>query len=61
MNLKELTKVASAPSEGKLTELINRFFYSDNYIIDKGQAYSTKTGKRIGFIVEKKGRFTYYI
>lgn len=61
MNLKELTKVASAPSEILLARLINRFYYSENYTIENNQAYNPKTGKRIGVVVEKKGRFTYYI
>lgn len=55
------TKYASAGSIEKLTELINRFYYSSAYVIEEdGKVFNPKLNRHIGHVTHKRGRFTYW-
>jgi len=53
-------KIVSAATMERLQVLINRYFYSDYFVIDNEQAVNTKTGQKIGQVTHKKSRYTFY-
>ena len=56
--------ICSAATKSDLEKQINRYFYSENYIItDDNRVYNTKMGKyypsESAIVVEKKGRWQF--
>lgn len=54
-------KICSSGNKEKLQVLINKFYCSENCVInDNNEVYNTKLNRRIGFVVYKRGTYTYH-
>jgi len=55
------TKICSAGTTEALQALINRYYYSTNWVVDKDlRVFNDKLNKELGHVEFKKGRYTYY-
>lgn len=53
--------IASSATEEGLVKLINKFYYSENYILKDNQAYNTRLEIYRGRVEVKKGRYKFYV
>ena len=53
--------ICSAPSEQRLAVLLNRYWFSENWTIQDGQAYNKVTKVYKGRVEHKKGRYKFYL
>lgn len=55
-----MEKICSAPTIERLEGLINRFWYSKEYVIKDNQAYHPRLDIYRGKVEFKKKRYTFY-
>ncbi len=53
-----LNKIASAPTQDRLTEMLKKFYFSENIRIEDGKVFNSKGMINGVTVTEKKGRFT---
>lgn len=54
-------KICSSGNKERLQDLINKFYCSENCVIrDDNEVYNTKLDRKLGYVIHKRGRYTYY-